>query len=159
VDGSLGRNAVEQAAAWRKYVGITGLAITKLDGTARGGFVVSVVRDLGLPIKLVGIGEKITDLRDFQAELFVDALLGNDMEKSEKLKARMNKMMSLNPSNELGMKSYSIREEYRSNDQSMDPAGRLKSAFGATDDEYNKINNNKRKPKNKPPKVTNKKKK
>ena len=76
VDGSLGRNAVEQAAAWRTHVGVTGLVITKLDGTARGGFVVSVVKDLGLPVKFIGIGEKITDLKDFQAEVFVDALLG-----------------------------------------------------------------------------------
>ena len=59
VDGSLGRNAVEQATAWRKYVGVSGLVITKLDGTARGGFVVSVVRDLGLPVKFIGIGEKL----------------------------------------------------------------------------------------------------
>jgi len=93
VDGSLGRNAVEQAAAWRKYVGVTGVAITKLDGTARGGFIVSVVRDLGLPVKFIGVGEKIDDLRDFDAEVFVDALLGNDESKSDLLKQRLEKMM------------------------------------------------------------------
>ena len=93
VDGSLGRNAVEQAAAWRKYVGVTGLAITKLDGTARGGFVVSVVRDLGLPVKFIGVGEKIDDLRDFEPRVFVDALLGNDQVKAKFLQERAEKML------------------------------------------------------------------
>lgn len=95
VDGSLGRNAVEQAAAWRKYVGVSGLAITKLDGTARGGFVVSVVKDLGLPIKFIGVGEKIDDLREFDPTQFVDALLGNDAGTAQQLKEKANKMMSV----------------------------------------------------------------
>ena len=75
-----------------KYVGVSGLVVTKLDGTARykvhiliactwteicrGGFIVSVVKELGIPVKLIGVGEKITDLRDFSPESFVDALLG-----------------------------------------------------------------------------------
>ena len=95
VDGSLGRNAVEQAAAWRKYVGVSGLAITKLDGTARGGFVVSVVKDLGLPVKFIGVGEKVDDLREFDPVQFVDALLGNDASTAQQLKERANKMMSV----------------------------------------------------------------
>lgn len=95
VDGSLGRNAVEQAAAWRKYVGVSGLAITKLDGTARGGFVVSVVKDLGLPVKFIGVGEKIDDLREFDPTQFVDALLGNDAGTAQALKEKANKMMSV----------------------------------------------------------------
>ncbi len=95
VDGSLGRNAVEQAAAWRKYVGVSGLAITKLDGTARGGFVVSVVRDLGLPVKFIGVGEQIDDLREFDPTQFVDALLGNDDATAQTLKMRANKMMNV----------------------------------------------------------------
>ncbi|CAM9821754.1 unnamed protein product, partial [Choristocarpus tenellus] len=57
-------------------VGVSGLVVTKLDGTARGGFVVSIVSDLGVPVKLVGVGEGIDDLRDFEPELFVDSLLG-----------------------------------------------------------------------------------
>lgn len=89
VDGSVGRNAVDQAAAWRQYVGVTGLAVTKLDGTARGGFVVAVVKDLGLPIKYIGVGEKITDLRDFEPDVFVDALLGNDEAASARMEARV----------------------------------------------------------------------
>lgn len=88
VDGSVGRNAVLQAETWRSKVGVTGLVVTKLDGTARGGFVVSVVRDLGLPVKLVGVGEGIEDLRDFEPELFVDALLGNDQTEAQKMRER-----------------------------------------------------------------------
>lgn len=95
VDGSMGRNAVEQAGAWRKYVGVSGLAITKLDGTARGGFVVSVVRDLGLPVKFIGVGEKIEDLREFDPATFVDALLGNDPAKTKMLQERARTMMGL----------------------------------------------------------------
>eukprot|EP01036_Dinobryon_divergens_P026745 gene26744-35426_t len=93
VDGSLGRNAVEQANVWMKYVGITGLVVTKMDGTARGGFVVSVVKDLGVPIKFIGVGEKIQDLRDFEPEVFVDALLGNTAEKSAELKKKARQML------------------------------------------------------------------
>lgn len=95
VDGSVGRNAVDQAAAWRKYVGVTGLAITKLDGTARGGFVVAVVKDLGIPVKFIGVGEKIEDLRDFQPEIFVDALLGNNEETAKVLENKAKKMLKI----------------------------------------------------------------
>jgi len=76
VDASIGRNAVAQAQSFKDEIGVTGLAITKLDGTARAGFVVSVVNDLELPIKLVGVGEKIEDLRDFEPEFFVEGLVG-----------------------------------------------------------------------------------
>jgi SRP54-type protein, GTPase domain len=58
---------------------------------------VSVVRDLGLPVKFIGVGEKIDDLRDFEAEQFVDALLGNNEETSLKMQARVNKMLNLEP--------------------------------------------------------------
>ena len=95
VDGSVGRNAVDQAVAWRKYVGVTGLAITKLDGTARGGFVVAVVKDLGIPVKFIGVGEKIEDLRDFQPEIFVDALLGNNEDTAKILEKRAKKMLNI----------------------------------------------------------------
>lgn len=68
-----------QAKVWNREVGITGLVITKLDGTARGGVVVSIVRDVGVPVKLIGVGEGISDLRDFDPEVFVDALLGYEV--------------------------------------------------------------------------------
>lgn len=76
VDASIGRNAVAQAGTWKKEVGVTALAVTKLDGTARAGFVVSCVDELDIPVKLIGVGESIDDLRDFDAELFVDGLVG-----------------------------------------------------------------------------------
>lgn len=76
VDASIGRNAVTQARTWQKAVGVSALAITKLDGTARAGFVVSCVDELNLPVKLIGVGEKVDDLRDFDPELFVDGLVG-----------------------------------------------------------------------------------
>lgn len=76
VDASIGRNAVAQAETWKRDVGVSALAVTKLDGTARAGFVVSCVDELGLPVKLIGVGEDVDDLRDFDAELFVDGLVG-----------------------------------------------------------------------------------
>lgn len=76
VDASIGRNAVTQARTWQKAVGVSSLAVTKLDGTARAGFVVSCVDELKLPVKLVGVGEGVDDLRDFDTELFVDGLVG-----------------------------------------------------------------------------------
>jgi fused signal recognition particle receptor len=76
VDASIGRNAVAQAETWQREVGVTGLAVTKLDGTARAGFVVSVVDDLHIPVKFIGVGETLDDLRDFDAELFVNGLVG-----------------------------------------------------------------------------------
>jgi len=76
VDASIGRNAVAQAKAWQRDVGVSGLIVTKLDGTARAGFVVSVVDELKIPIKLVGVGERLEDLRDFDAPAFVEGLVG-----------------------------------------------------------------------------------
>ena len=86
VDAAVGRNALDQARGWQQDVGVTGLAVTKLDGTARAGFVVSVVQDLGIPVKLVGVGETLDDLRDFEGERFVDALL--DVNDADDLRER-----------------------------------------------------------------------
>ena len=83
---------------WDETLGLTGLILTKLDGSARGGSVVAVSRDLGLPVKLIGVGEGIEDLRDFEAESFVDGLLGIGLGKSAKtnegamLAARLTEM-------------------------------------------------------------------
>lgn len=76
VDASIGRNAVTQARVWRDAVGVTGLVVTKLDGTARAGFVVSVVDELDIPVKLIGVGEGVDDLREFDAGVFADGLVG-----------------------------------------------------------------------------------
>ena len=75
LDGTLGQNAIAQARQFHESLGVTGLALTKLDGTARGGVVVAIVEELNLPIRLIGVGEKEEDLQDFNASAFVDALL------------------------------------------------------------------------------------
>lgn len=99
LDGALGRNAVDQARVWNKEVGVSGLVITKLDGTARGGAVVSIVKELKIPVKLIGVGEAIDDLRDFDAETFVDALLGYNPEEAAKLISRMEDLVAENKIN------------------------------------------------------------
>ena len=131
VDGSMGRNAVEQAAAWRKYVGVSGLANTKLDGTARGGFVVSVVRDLGLPVKFIGVGEKIDDLRDFDAETFVDALLGNDRAKAGELRQRAEKMLGVRGKDDANELSASSLLGSSANSGESESVSRLQASFKA----------------------------
>jgi fused signal recognition particle receptor len=78
LDATIGQNALSQARIFKEVVNVTGVALTKVDGTAKGGVVVAVREELGLPVKLVGLGEKIDDLRDFDAALFVDALLGSE---------------------------------------------------------------------------------
>ncbi|MGV6857990.1 MAG: signal recognition particle-docking protein FtsY [bacterium] len=83
VDGGTGQNALKQAEAFNSSMGLTGLAVTKLDGTAKGGIVFAMAEKLGLPIRFVGVGEGIEDLREFNAKEFVDALLGiEDSQKS-----------------------------------------------------------------------------
>mmetsp|Transcript_3634 Transcript_3634/g.8004 ORF Transcript_3634/g.8004 Transcript_3634/m.8004 type:complete len:545 (+) Transcript_3634:153-1787(+) len=76
IDAAQGRMALDSAKQWDKELGLTGLILTKLDGSAKGGSVVAVSRELGLPVKLVGVGEGMEDLRDFEPESFVDGLLG-----------------------------------------------------------------------------------
>ncbi|CAJ1948105.1 unnamed protein product [Cylindrotheca closterium] len=76
LDAAQGRMALDSAKVWNKEVGLTGLVLTKLDGSARGGSVVSISRELDLPVKLIGVGEGINDLRDFEPERFADGLLG-----------------------------------------------------------------------------------
>ncbi|KAL7555297.1 hypothetical protein ACHAWF_019000 [Thalassiosira exigua] len=76
IDAAQGRMALDSARKWDEAVGVTGLILTKLDGSAKGGSVVAVSRELGLPVKLVGVGEGMEDLRDFEPESFVDGLLG-----------------------------------------------------------------------------------
>ena len=75
LDGTLGQNAIAQARQFHETIGVTGLALTKLDGTARGGVVVAIVEELNLPIRLIGVGEGEEDLQDFNASEFVNALL------------------------------------------------------------------------------------
>ncbi|XP_077248533.1 signal recognition particle receptor protein, chloroplast (FTSY) isoform X1 [Tasmannia lanceolata] len=74
LDGTTGLNMLPQAREFNEVVGITGFILTKLDGSARGGCVVSVVDELGIPVKFVGVGEGLDDLQPFDAETFVDAI-------------------------------------------------------------------------------------
>ncbi|HEU5319178.1 MAG TPA: signal recognition particle-docking protein FtsY, partial [Methylomirabilota bacterium] len=75
LDAPTGQNGFAQARVFHGAVGLTGVALTKLDGTARGGIVVRIVRELKLPVKLIGVGERVEDLQPFDAARFVDALV------------------------------------------------------------------------------------
>ena len=74
LDGTTGQNAVVQAREFSKVTKITGIVITKLDGTAKGGALLSVKKELNLPIKFIGVGEAIDDLQPFDAESFTESL-------------------------------------------------------------------------------------
>ena len=77
VDATTGQNAISQAQQFAKTAGLDGLIVTKLDGTAKGGVVFAVTREVGVPIMFVGTGEKLDDMSDFDADDFVDALVGD----------------------------------------------------------------------------------
>ena len=74
LDATTGQNAISQAEIFHESVGVTGIILTKLDGTAKGGIVVGITHQLGLPIQYIGIGEKVDDLRPFDPKEFVDAI-------------------------------------------------------------------------------------
>jgi fused signal recognition particle receptor len=78
LDATTGQNGLEQARVFTDVVKVTGVVLTKLDGTAKGGIVIAVQRKLGIPVKLVGLGEGPDDLAPFEPKAFVDALLGDD---------------------------------------------------------------------------------
>ncbi|MCG9969764.1 signal recognition particle-docking protein FtsY [Pelotomaculum terephthalicicum JT] len=77
LDATTGQNAVNQAKQFSEAVGITGIALTKLDGSARGGVVIAICQELNIPVKLIGIGEDIEDLRPFDAGEFAEALFSS----------------------------------------------------------------------------------
>jgi fused signal recognition particle receptor len=81
LDASTGQNAIQQAKQFTAAVGVTGLVLTKLDGTAKGGVVIAISQELNIPVKFIGVGEKIDDLQPFDRKVFVDALF----EKAEQL--------------------------------------------------------------------------
>ncbi len=78
VDAGTGQNAITQAEQFNKAIGLTGLTLTKLDGTAKGGVLFAIASRLSVPIRFIGVGEGIEDLRTFDAEEFVDALFGEE---------------------------------------------------------------------------------
>lgn len=75
LDASTGQNGLQQAKVFSEVCSLSGVILTKLDGTAKGGIVFSIAKDLGIPVKLIGLGEKMEDLRDFEPDLFVEALI------------------------------------------------------------------------------------
>jgi len=75
IDATMGQNAIAQAKSFNKSLGVTGIALTKMDGTAKGGIVIAIKKDLNIPVKLISCGEKLTNLYNFKADKFVEALL------------------------------------------------------------------------------------
>ncbi len=78
LDATTGQNAVNQAREFMQAAGITGIVLTKLDGTARGGIIIAIKEELGLPVKYIGVGEQIDDLQPFDPQQFVDALFAEE---------------------------------------------------------------------------------
>jgi fused signal recognition particle receptor len=78
IDATIGQNALLQAKQFHQAIGITGITLSKLDGTAKGGIVFAVAKQMGLPIRFIGVGEQEDDLRNFEASNFVEALLSRN---------------------------------------------------------------------------------
>jgi fused signal recognition particle receptor len=78
LDAGTGQNAISQTRQFHEAIGVTGVALTKLDGTAKGGVIFALARQFGIPIRYIGIGEGIDDLQDFDADRFIDALFANE---------------------------------------------------------------------------------
>jgi fused signal recognition particle receptor len=76
VDATTGQNGLQQARLFKEAAGVTGVALTKLDGSAKGGVAIPIAYELGLPVKLIGVGEQLDDLRPFDAQDFARALVG-----------------------------------------------------------------------------------
>lgn len=77
IDATTGQNGISQAKLFNEAVGVSGVALTKLDGTAKGGIIATITRELDLPIRFIGVGEQVDDLRDFDAEEFIEALFAS----------------------------------------------------------------------------------
>ena len=78
MDGTVGQNAHSQVATFKEMVNVTGLIVTKLDGSARGGIIVALAEKFALPVHAVGVGEAIEDLRAFDPKIFAQSLMGLD---------------------------------------------------------------------------------
>ncbi|MDF1614791.1 signal recognition particle-docking protein FtsY [Desulfurivibrio alkaliphilus] len=87
IDATTGQNGISQARLFHEAVEVSGIALTKLDGTSRGGIVVNICREFNIPIRFVGIGEQMEDLRDFDPREFVKALFARDQAKNGPIKA------------------------------------------------------------------------
>jgi fused signal recognition particle receptor len=82
IDSSMGQNAILQARTFNEAIPITGMALTKLDGTAKGGVIIGMSNELKIPVRYIGVGEKMDDLREFDAREFAEALF-SDIDHSE----------------------------------------------------------------------------
>jgi len=80
LDAGTGQNALSQAKLFGEAVGITGITLTKLDGTAKGGVIFAIADKFGIPIRYIGVGERIEDLRPFKADDFIEALFSKEIE-------------------------------------------------------------------------------
>ena len=80
LDATTGQNAISQAKEFKNSANLTGLILNKLDGTTKGGIIISIKRELDIPVKFVGVGEKIDDMEPFDAEEFTEALFAGDEE-------------------------------------------------------------------------------
>lgn len=80
LDGTTGQNALVQAREFAEVTNITGIVLTKLDGTAKGGIAVAIQKELNIPVKYIGVGEHIDDLQKFNSDQFVDALFNREVE-------------------------------------------------------------------------------
>jgi fused signal recognition particle receptor len=76
MDATTGQNGLQQARQFTKAAGVTGIVLTKLDGTAKGGIAIAIAEEMKLPVRFAGVGEKMEDLIEFSPEAFVDSLLG-----------------------------------------------------------------------------------
>jgi len=76
LDATTGQNGINQARQFKESLGVSGIVLTKLDGTAKGGMIIGISEEIQVPLRYIGIGEKIDDLREFRAEDFVEALFG-----------------------------------------------------------------------------------
>ena len=82
IDATTGQNGISQATLFNEAVGVSGIALTKLDGTAKGGIVANITKELDLPIRFIGVGEQVDDLRDFDADEFIEALFTSESDLS-----------------------------------------------------------------------------
>ena len=80
LDATAGQNAIQQARIFGETLGVTGLILTKLDGTAKGGVAITIKRELGLPVRYIGVGEGMDDLQPFDPDAFIAAILGTDQD-------------------------------------------------------------------------------
>ena len=115
VDAAQGRMALDSSREWNELLKLTGLILTKLDGSAKGGSVVAVSRELGLPVKLAGVGEGIEDLRDFQADGFVDGLLGIGGKEGKEGKKLEERLVELRKARDARAKELSNKKKVPAN--------------------------------------------